>query len=146
MEITAQTKSVRVSPRKVRLVADAIRKLSVKDAIRALEVIKNRGAFSIEKTLKSAIANAVTNAQQLEEALFIKSVDVVEGPAFKRFHASTRGRIHPYKKKSSHIRIVLGVKATKQVATVTKETSLKETGAETKNEKSKIKNEEKENK
>ena len=106
MEITAQTKSVKVSPRKIRLVADVIRKLSVKDAIKTLEVIKNRGAFSLEKTLKSAIANAVTNAHLLEETLFIKSIDVVEGQALKRFHASTRGRSHPYKKKSSHIRIL----------------------------------------
>jgi len=120
MEIIAQTKSVRISPRKVRLVADVIRKLSVKDAIKALEVIKNRGAYSLEKTLKSAIANAVSNAQLLEETLFIKSIDVVEGQALKRFHASTRGRIHPYKRKSSHIRITLAVKPTKQVQAAAK--------------------------
>ena len=118
MEIIAQTKSVRISPRKVRLVADVIRKLSVKDAIKALEVIKNRGAYSLEKTLKSAIANAVSNAQLLEETLFIKSIDVVEGQALKRLHASTRGRIHPYKRKSSHIRITLAVKPTKQVQAI----------------------------
>jgi large subunit ribosomal protein L22 len=115
MEIIAQTKSVRVSSRKVRLVADAIRKLSIQDAMRALEVIKNRGAFSLEKTLRSAIANALAKSQLSEEALFIKSIDVVEGPAFKRFHASTRGRAHPYKKKSSHIKITLAEKVVKQV-------------------------------
>jgi len=118
MEIVAQTKSVRVSSRKVRLVADAIRKLSVQDAIKALEIIKNRGAYSLEKTLKSAIANAINNAQLLEETLFIKSIDVDNGSTLKRFHASTRGRIHPYKRRSSHIRITLAVKSTNKVQAV----------------------------
>lgn len=120
MEIIAQTKSVRISSRKVRLVADAIRKLSVQDAIKALEIIKNRGAYSLEKTLKSAIANAINNAQLSEETLFIKSIDVDDGSFLKRFHASTRGRIHPYKRRSTHIRITLAVKPTKQVQVAVK--------------------------
>lgn len=115
MEIVAQSKSVRVSPRKVRLVADAIRKLSVPHALEALMIIKKRGSLTLEKTLRSAIANAVMNKNIAEDTLFIKSIDVTEGPAFKRFHASTRGRVHPYKKRSSHVRIVLGQKEVKAV-------------------------------
>lgn len=110
MEIVAKSKSVRVSPRKVRLIADAVKKMSIDDAVKNLEVIKKRGAYSLLKGLKSAVANAINNAKLSEEKLFIKAIDIVEGPSFKRFHASTRGRIHPYKKRSSHIRVVLGVK------------------------------------
>jgi large subunit ribosomal protein L22 len=107
MEIIARAKSARVAPRKVRLVADAIRKLSLTDALTALSVLKNRGGEPLEKTLKSAIANALANKNIKQEELRIKMIDVLEAPAYKRFHASTRGRAHPYKRKGSHIRIVL---------------------------------------
>ena len=107
MEITAKSSSVRVAPRKVRLVADSIRKLSAEDALKALSVINKRGASVLEKTLKSAIANAVNNANVKKEDLVIKAIDVNEGLSFKRFHPSTRGRAHPYKKRGSNITIVL---------------------------------------
>lgn len=106
MDIVART-SVRVAPRKVRLVADAIRKLSLEEALRSLTVIKNRGSVSLEKTLKSAIANAVNNNKLKQETLKIKSIDVSESPSYKRFHPSTRGRVHPYKRRGSNIKIVL---------------------------------------
>jgi len=110
MEIIASSKSVRVAPRKVRLVADAIRKLSIEDALKALSILKNRGGQPLEKTLKSAIANALNNKNLKQEALKIKMIDVLEAPAYKRFHPSTRGRVHPYKRKGSHIKIVLETK------------------------------------
>ena len=111
MEITAIAKSVRVSPRKVRLVADSIRNVPAKKALQMLTLIEKRGAYVLTKALKSAIANAVNNAKMVEDNLMIYRLEITEGPALKRFHASTRGRIHPYKKKSSHIRVVLkGIK------------------------------------
>ena len=109
MEIIART-SVRVAPRKVRLVADAIRKLSLEQALISLSVIKNRGSVSLEKTLKSAVANASNNNNLKQEALKIKSIDVGEAPSYKRFHPSTRGRVHPYKRRGSNIKIVLETK------------------------------------
>jgi large subunit ribosomal protein L22 len=113
MEIVAKS-SVRVAPRKVRLVADAIRKLSLENALRDLSVIKNRGSVGLEKTLRSAVANAVNNNKLKEESLKIKSIDVLEAPAYKRFHPSTRGRVHPYKRKGSHITVVLEEKVVKE--------------------------------
>lgn len=107
MEIIASTKSIRVAPRKVRLVADAIRNLSLEQALKSLSVIKNRGSVVLEKTLKSAIANAINNNNLKQESLTIKSIFVSEAPAYKRFHPSTRGRVHPYKRKGSHVKIVL---------------------------------------
>jgi len=110
MEVFASSKSVRVAPRKVRLVADAIRKLSIEDALKALSILKNRGGQPLEKVLKSAIANALNNKNLKQEELKIKMIDVLEAPAYKRFHPSTRGRVHPYKRKGSHIKIVLETK------------------------------------
>ncbi len=107
MEIIAISKSVRVAPRKVRLVADAIRKLSISDALVSLSVLNKRGALSLSKTLKSAVANAKNNNKVDINELTIKEIDVLEAPSFKRFHASTRGRAHPYKRRGSHIRVVL---------------------------------------
>ena len=104
--IVAQSKGVRVSTRKVRLVADAIRNLSAEKALNALSQMSKRGSVSLEKTLKSAIANAV-NKGLSKDNLFIKSLEINEAPALKRYHPSTRGRIHPYKRRGSHIRIVL---------------------------------------
>jgi large subunit ribosomal protein L22 len=113
MEIIAISKSARVAPRKVRLVADAIRKLSIEDALKALAVLSNRGGVPLEKTLRSAVANALANKNLKQEELKIKSIDVLEAPSYKRFHPSTRGRVHPYKRRGSHIKIVLTEKENK---------------------------------
>lgn len=110
MQVTAVLKSARVAPRKVRLVADAIRKLSIEDALKALSVLKNRGGQPLESTLKSAIANALNNNNLKQDALRIKTIDVLEAPSYKRFHPSTRGRVHPYKRRGSHIKIILETK------------------------------------
>jgi large subunit ribosomal protein L22 len=107
MEIKASTQSVRISPRKVNLVAGTVRGKSIDDAQAILKLVHKRGASVIEKTLMSAVANAVNNKQLTKDSLKVKSIDVTGGPALKRYHASTRGRIHPYKKRSSHITVTL---------------------------------------
>lgn len=106
MDIIAFTKSAQISPRKVRLVADVIRKQTIDDALATLAVAKKRGSGALEKTLRSAIANAL-NRNISRDKLFIDRIDVTDGPAYKRAHMSTRGRMHPYKKRTSHIRVVL---------------------------------------
>lgn len=107
MEAVAISKSVKISTRKVRLVADSVRDMSAKEALNILSLIKKRGATAIEKTLKSAVANAVNNGKANVENLMIKSIEVGEGQKLKRHRPSTRGRVHPYKKRSSHIKIIL---------------------------------------
>ena len=107
MEYTAVAKSIRMGPRKVRLIADSIRKIdSIDKSLNILSLLKKRAANPIEKTLKSAVANAINRGAKKED-LFIKSIEVMEGPALKRSRPSTRGRAHPYKKRSSHVRITL---------------------------------------
>ncbi|MEK9178373.1 MAG: 50S ribosomal protein L22 [Patescibacteria group bacterium] len=107
MEVRAVLNNTRISPRKVRIVADLIREKSLEDALDVLTVMKKRGGAVLEKTLKSAIANATNNSNLVEESLKIKSITVTDGPFLKRFRPSTRGRVHPYKRRSSNIRIVL---------------------------------------
>ena len=107
MEIKATTTQARISPRKVRLVADSVRDLSLVEALAALRVIRQRGARVLEKTLQSAVANATNNAKLEQGNLKIDRIIVNEGPSLKRYHASTRGRIHPYKKRSTNVQIVL---------------------------------------
>lgn len=107
MEIKAQSRSVRISPRKVMLVAETIRNKRVEDALRILMLIRKRGAKPLEKLLKSAVASAMHTAKKNKDLLVIKSIYATPGPMLKRFRPSTRGRVHPYKKRSSHIRIVL---------------------------------------
>ena len=107
MEYTAVAKSIRMGPRKVRLIADSIRKIdSIDKSLNALSLLKKRAASPIQKTLQSAVANAINRGAK-KENLFIKSIEITEGPALKRFKPSTRGRVHPYKKRSSHIKITL---------------------------------------
>lgn len=107
MEIIAESKFVRMSPRKVRLVAEAIKKLSPEEALTTLSVIEKRAAKVLAKTLKSAIANAVNNAKLAKDTLRIKAITANEGARLKRFRAAARGRVRPYLKRSSHIRVVL---------------------------------------
>ncbi len=107
MTIQATAKSVRISTRKVRLVADSIRNKPVTEAITLLTLVQKRGASVLLKTIKSAVANAVNNGKLSEDNLIIDKLEVQEGPFLKRFKPSTRGRVHPFKKRSSHITVVL---------------------------------------
>ncbi|SRR5258706_10757654 len=107
MEVTAFARSVRVSPRKVRLVADSIRNMPATKALSQLTLVEKRGSNILSSVLKSAIANAVNNKKLLKDNLIISRLEVNQGSSLKRFHASTRGRVHPYKKKGTHIKVVL---------------------------------------
>jgi large subunit ribosomal protein L22 len=115
MQTITRINEIRTSTRKVRLVADALRGLSVEQAQDALSVIQKKGATDLDRALKSAIANSVNNSKMEKNNLIIKTIDVNEGTFFKRFRPSTRGRIHPYKKRTSNIRIVIEEKVVKPV-------------------------------
>lgn len=137
MNIQAVAKNVRVSPRKVRLVADAIRNMGVIEAMNLLQVTHKQAADPLAKTLKSAVANAITNAKLDAANLVVGSVMVNEGPAYKRFRPSTRGRIHPYKKRGSNITIVVTEKVAAKPAV-----KVEEPKKEEKTEKKEVKKEE----
>lgn len=107
MEIVAINKSVRMSPRKVRLVADLVKGVPVREALLQLSMVQKRARVVVEQAIKSAVANAQHNSKLSEDQLMVKNVKVYEGPSLKRFRPSTRGRVHPYKKRTSHIKVIL---------------------------------------
>lgn len=107
MQVKAYTKYARMSPQKVRKVARAIQGRNAAEALEMLNLIPRKSARLIGKTLKSAIANAENNNNLSSDTLKIESAIIEQGPAFKRFRPAARGSAHPYKKSTSHIRIVL---------------------------------------
>ncbi len=106
MEYEATTKYVRVSTRKVRLVADSVRKLTPVAALAALSQMQKSAAKPLWKTIASAIANA-KQKDVAEDVLRFKTIEIMGGPAMKRWHAVSRGQAHPFKKRMTHIRIIL---------------------------------------
>ncbi len=106
MNYQATTKYVRVSTRKVRLVADAIRRLSPGAALAALIHTPKAAAIPLTKTIASAIANAKQKGV-VADGLRFKTIEIMGGPAMKRWHAVSKGQAHAFKKRMTHIRIVL---------------------------------------
>lgn len=102
----AKALNIQVSPRKVRLVADSIRGVSVEKALRQLEMVHKHAAGPLTKLIKSALANAVNSGKSAEN-LHIESLVVNEGITLKRYHEATHGRISPYAKRRSHILVTL---------------------------------------
>jgi large subunit ribosomal protein L22 len=107
MEVTAITRYARISPRKARNMATAIRGLRVEEALKILAFSERKGGFLIRKTMKSAIANAQNNLELSVEGLRVKEAVVETGPSFRRGWARARGSVSPIQKKTSHIRITL---------------------------------------
>lgn len=107
MEIIAQASSIRTSPRKIRLVADAVRSLSLDQALVMLKAIRKRAGEPLFKVLKQAQANAVNNFKLAKDKLKIKTIEINTGPTYKRGRAVSKGRGHSIKKRTSHIKVVL---------------------------------------
>lgn len=121
MEIKAQLKHLHIAPRKVRLVADAVRGLTVEQATRRLDHLTKRSSMPIRKLVLSAAANAKHNFKidGGNAGLVIKEIRVDQGPALKRFSPRAFGRAAMIKKKMSHLSVILaskgGVKKDKKI-------------------------------
>ncbi|MBU0978977.1 MAG: 50S ribosomal protein L22 [Patescibacteria group bacterium] len=107
MEIKAVQKTTRQTPLKVRLVANAVRKLSIPKAITQLATMERRASLLVLKVLRQAIANALHNHHLSLDQLTIKSILVNEGPRYKRFNAVSRGRGHAILKRTCHVTVIL---------------------------------------
>jgi large subunit ribosomal protein L22 len=107
MEIKAKLKHLRISPRKVRLVAGLIRGMETSKAIEQLKFMNKKAAKPVEKLLNSGIANAVNNYELDENNLFIKEIRVDDGVTLKRWMPRAHGRATPIRKRSSHVEIIL---------------------------------------
>jgi large subunit ribosomal protein L22 len=107
MEVRAYQKNVRISPRKLRLVADAVRSLKPEAALVQLKFMNKHAAGQLHKVLHQAVNNAVNNRGLKVQDLTLKSLEIEAGPTLKRWRAVSRGRAHRILKRMSHIKIIL---------------------------------------
>ena len=107
MEVRAVTKHVRISPRKVRFLVDAVKGKPVETALNALKFMPLKAAGIVEKTMRSAVANANQNADIDVDTLVVSNITADQGPTLKRFRARARGRGARILKRTSHITVIL---------------------------------------
>ena len=107
MAYEAQHRFARISPQKVRPLADLIRGKLVDEALDILKYMPNRGARMLEKVLKSALANAEDRRASNLNDLMVVDVRVDPGPMTRRLRPKARGMAAIIKKRMSHIRVML---------------------------------------
>lgn len=111
MEVKAQLRHIRIAPRKVRLVVNAVRGLSVPAATIQLRFMQKLSALPVLKLLQSAVASAEHNYKLQGEQLWIKSITVGDGLTLHRWQPRAMGRAVPIRKRASHVTLVLTDKA-----------------------------------
>ncbi len=124
MIIKAEQKNTRQPSRKVRLVVDVVKKMSLVDAINQLAVMNRKSSLLVLKVLRQAVANAINNFGLVIGDLEIDKIVVNDGPALKRWRAVSRGRAHTILKRTCHVRVDLRTKKEVKVADVAKKTEL----------------------
>jgi large subunit ribosomal protein L22 len=112
MEFRAQTRFVRVSPQKARLVLDLIKGRRVEDALNTLTFTKKRVAAKVEKLLRSAVQNAnyLSGEKNVDvdiDNLYVKHAVANDGPRMKRIRPAPMGRAFRYVRRIAHIEIAL---------------------------------------
>ncbi|KKK37061.1 50S ribosomal protein L22 [Mesobacillus campisalis] len=110
MQAKAVARTVRIAPRKARLVLDLIRGKQVGEAVAILKLTPKAASPIVEKVLKSALANAEHNYEMDVNNLVISQAYANEGPTLKRFRPRAQGRASAINKRTSHITIVLSEK------------------------------------
>lgn len=106
MEITTIQKYIHTSPRKLRLVADLIRQMEPTKALEVLRLTPKSAAKDLTKAIETVLANAKQAGLEGEKLTFGK-LEINESTKMRRFRAGTRGRVKPYKRRMSHIKIIL---------------------------------------
>jgi large subunit ribosomal protein L22 len=107
MAVKAVAKGVRMSPRKVGVVAALVRGRTVADALTILEHTPRRSALPVRKAIESARANADYNHNYKPDTLQIVSISVTPGSRLKRYRPAAHGRALPFQRKTSHIHVVV---------------------------------------
>ena len=110
-EVRAVAKYIRMSPRKMRLVADLVRGRDVTQALEVLRFTPKAAAREVSKVIRSAVANAEENHGLSADELYIAQIRADEAPTLKRGRAGARGRYKPLLKRGSHVTVVLSEKA-----------------------------------
>ncbi len=107
MEAVARARYVRISPRKARLVVDAIRGMNVGEALSRLKFTPKKAARLVSKVIESAVANASQRPDVDVDRLYIKRAYVDGGPMLKRWRPRAMGRAYIIRKRTSHITVVV---------------------------------------
>lgn len=107
MAVKAVAKGVKISPRKVAVVASLVRGRTVEDALIILDHTPRASAIAVAKAIKSAAANAEHNHDYKPKGLVISEISVTPGPRLKRYRPAARGRALSFERKSAHIRVVV---------------------------------------
>lgn len=107
MAVKAIARGVRMSPRKVGVVASLVRGRSVADALTILEHTPRRSALAVKKTILSAKANADHNHNLKPDTLNIVAITVTPGPRLKRYRPASHGRALPFMRRTSHITVIV---------------------------------------
>lgn len=106
MKAISTQKFVKMSPRKLRLVADAVRGKKVDDVLTMLPFLNKVAARPVYKVVKTASANAQAKGAEISD-LKIEKIEINEGPRLKRFRPVSRGQAHGYVRQMSHIKVVV---------------------------------------
>jgi large subunit ribosomal protein L22 len=108
MEARAEARYIRVSPQKARLVVDLIRGRNAGQALTILQTTNKRIALSVEKVLRSAIANAQNRSTDVDvDKLVVSEAYVNEGPRSRRVRPAPMGRAYRYQRRVSHIAVTV---------------------------------------
>lgn len=107
MNVTAKTKHIMISPRKLRLVCDQVRGMGAEQALSVLKFMPQKGAKIAGKTLASAVANAENNFDLSRDDLYVAQIYADEGPRLKRMKAGARGRYKPRVRRTAHLTVIL---------------------------------------
>jgi len=127
MEVIAKSDFLRISPRKLNLVAQSIKGLKATYALEVLKNLNKKAASLLILTLKQGIGNAVNNFNLDKKSLVIKKIEVGKGPILKRGRAVARGQWHPILKRTSNLKIFLeGEEKTKEVKEKSKDSKKEE--------------------
>jgi large subunit ribosomal protein L22 len=112
MEVKAVSKYVRISPRKVHIMIDAVKGKPVETALEILKFMPQKAAYTVEKIVRSAVSNADQHPDIDVDSLIIRNIIADQGPTLKRFKARARGRGTRILKRTSHITVILAEETT----------------------------------
>ena len=111
MQVKAVSKYARISPRKVQKVVGAVKGKPVENGLEILQFMPQKAAKILEKTIRSAVANADQNPDIDIDLLVIQNIVADQGPTLKRWKARARGRGTRILKRTSHITVILAEEA-----------------------------------
>ncbi len=105
--VRAHARNLRISPRKMRLVTNLVKNMSVNDALVQLQFTNKKAAIMVSKLLQSAAANAEHNFSMNREGLFVKTITCDMGPVLQRAFPRARGSAFVIRRKMSHVNVIL---------------------------------------